>query len=183
MHGPPAIAGCAMAELPPMTKEEWERFDRSLKMAEETQAPVPVPQKAVVKELNWPPGVTGALAQAIYHNSARPVQTVAIATALAILAGVCGRGLVHHTQTRLNPYLFSFQALGVGAGPVKAHGSRALCLPAACGRGVRAQRAVYGDRQDRPPCNAAPADDPYVLQVCAQLHGRGHPTSQGGRQH
>src|SRR3989338_6604506 len=116
MHGPPAIAGCAMAELPPMTKEEWERFDRSLKMAEETQAPVPVPQKAVVKELNWPPGVTGALAQAIYNNSARPVQTVAIATALAILAGVCGRGWVTHTKAGLHPYLLVVAPSGVGEG-------------------------------------------------------------------
>ncbi|HCZ00314.1 MAG: hypothetical protein A3D16_21010 [Rhodobacterales bacterium RIFCSPHIGHO2_02_FULL_62_130] len=103
-----------MAELPPMTKEEWERFDRSLKMAEETQAPVPVPQKAVVKELNWPPGVTGALAQAIYHNSARPVQTVAIATALAILAGVCGRGWITYTNAGLNLYLVVVARSGIG---------------------------------------------------------------------
>jgi hypothetical protein len=105
-----------MVELPAMTKDEWARFDQSMKMMEELQAPTPAaaPQKAAVKELDWPPGVTGALAQAIYHNSARPVQTVAIATALAILAGVCGRGWITYTNAGLNLYLAVVARSGIG---------------------------------------------------------------------
>lgn len=105
-----------MVELPAMTKDEWARFDQSMKIMEELQAPAPVAasQKPAVKELDWPPGVTGALAQAIYHNSARPVQTVAIATALAILAGVCGRGWITYTNAGLNLYLAVVARSGIG---------------------------------------------------------------------
>ena len=55
--------------------------------------------------LDWPPGIAGALAREIFNHSIRPVQEISIATALAILAGVCGRGWNTHTGTGLNLYI------------------------------------------------------------------------------
>jgi hypothetical protein len=43
------------------------------------------------KGLDWPPGVTGRIAQFIYNSAPRPVKEVAIVGALGLLAGICGK--------------------------------------------------------------------------------------------
>jgi hypothetical protein len=64
--------------------------------------------------LDWPPGVAGQLAQLLYQSAIRPVREVSIATALGILAGMCGRGWNTHTGAGLNLYLAFVARSGVG---------------------------------------------------------------------
>lgn len=78
------------------------------------ELPVAQPRQRKQQELDWPPGVAGHLAQAIYGNSARPVKTVAIAAALALLAGVCGRSWTTYTSAGLNLYIALVAKSGVG---------------------------------------------------------------------
>lgn len=61
----------------------------------------------------WPPGVVGRIAQLIYSSSMRPVPEVATATALGLLAGVCGRSWVI-PKSGLNLYIVLVAQSGVG---------------------------------------------------------------------
>ncbi len=78
---------------------------------ERTELSLPVAQGPA---LDWPPGLAGALASEIFHHSMRPVKEIAIATALAILAGVCGRSWNTHTGTGLNLYIALVARSAVG---------------------------------------------------------------------
>lgn len=107
--------GCGMVEIPRMTKEEWDRTLASMQALAKAQSSVPAPRpKTVLTEVDWPPGVAGELARAIYQNSARPVKTVSVASALAILAGVCGLSWTTYTSAGLNLYLTLVAKSGVG---------------------------------------------------------------------
>ncbi|XBQ15177.1 MAG: DUF3987 domain-containing protein [Oceanicaulis sp.] len=106
-----------MTEYPPMTSAEWDRvmstLDALQSMDENANLP-PLPEEQDKPELEWPPGVAGQLAQAIYYSSARPVRTVAIASALAILAGVCGKCWNTYTGAGLNLYIAVVARSGIG---------------------------------------------------------------------
>lgn len=65
----------------------------------------PAGAEATGAGVQWPPGSAGALAYAFYNASIRPVREVSIATALAALAGVCGRNWNTHTGAGLNLYI------------------------------------------------------------------------------
>ena len=60
-----------------------------------------------------PPGLIGELAQYIYAASPRPVPEIALAGALALMAGVCGRSY-NISGTGLNHYIFLLAKTGVG---------------------------------------------------------------------
>jgi hypothetical protein len=59
--------------------------------AELPAPPAPTPGAVAGLELDWPPGLAGALAGFIYRNAPRPVKEVGIVAALGWLAGVCGK--------------------------------------------------------------------------------------------
>lgn len=104
-----------MAETPPrMTSEQWDSVIAAMQLPKASPSlPAPAPQAAPA-ELDWPPGVLGQVAYAIYCNSARPVKTVAVASALALLAGVCGKSWNTYTGAGLNLYLAVVARSGVG---------------------------------------------------------------------
>lgn len=67
---------------------------------------IPLPQ--------WPPGFAGQLAGFIYRGSYMPVPEVAIAAALGLLAGVCGRAYRTHTWKDLALYIILVARSGIG---------------------------------------------------------------------
>lgn len=74
----------------------------------------PPPVRTASTPLSWPPGNVGGLALLMYHLSIRPVAEVSIATALAIVAGICGLGWNSHTGAGLNLYIAFVGRSGIG---------------------------------------------------------------------
>lgn len=60
-------------------------------VAQPYQPPAPSAGALSGTELDWPPGLAGALAGFIYRNAPRPVKEVGIVAALGWLSGVCGK--------------------------------------------------------------------------------------------
>lgn len=65
------------------------------------------------EELEWPPGLVGELAKYIHGSSMRPVKTVSIITALAAMAGMCGRQW-NIARSGLNMYLVLIARSAIG---------------------------------------------------------------------
>ena len=60
-----------------------------------------------------PPGLVGAMARFIYDAAPRPVYEIAIAGAIGLMAGICGRGY-NATGTGLNHYIMLLANTGSG---------------------------------------------------------------------
>lgn len=71
--------------------------------------PVVIPQAS----LTLPPGLVGEIANYIYSTAIRPVPEVALAGALACVAGICGRSY-NISGTGLNQYLILLARTGTG---------------------------------------------------------------------
>lgn len=97
-----------------MTQAEWETLISSMEAQKRAREPVAEKPTPPDPGIDWPPGVAGRLAWAIYQNSVRPVKTVSIASTLAILAGICGLSWTTHTNAGLNLYLTVVAKSGVG---------------------------------------------------------------------
>lgn len=63
--------------------------------------------------LPYPPGAVGWIAQWLYSHAPRPVQEIAIASALAVFAGLCGRGYSIN-RSGLNLYMVLVAKSAVG---------------------------------------------------------------------
>lgn len=83
---------------------------RDLRSRSEIDTVVSQPADAI----EWPPGAAGSLAQLLFQNVIRPVKEVAVATALAFLAGICGKGWNTHTGAGLNLYIILVARSGIG---------------------------------------------------------------------
>jgi hypothetical protein len=70
------------------------------------------PEKAEI-ELELPDGVVGELAKYIFDAAPRPNQEVALATAIGVMAGICGRSW-NVSGTGLNQYVFIIGKTGIG---------------------------------------------------------------------
>lgn len=67
------------------------------------------------RSISFPPGFLGALAESIYRMSVRPVAEVAIAAALALMAGICGKAWATAGRpTGLNLYIILVARSAIG---------------------------------------------------------------------
>lgn len=64
--------------------------------------------------LEMPPGLVGEIAEYIYHSAPRPLKEVAIAGALAMMAGICGRQFNVSSGAGLNLYIILLAESGMG---------------------------------------------------------------------
>lgn len=63
--------------------------------------------------ISVPPGLVGALAQFIYSAAPRPVPEIALAGALGLMAGICGKAY-NVSNTGLNQYILLLAKTGMG---------------------------------------------------------------------
>lgn len=84
-----------------LEREYWQHF------------PEPPEYAAGTSRLRWPPGFVGRIAQYLYCQSPSPVAEYAIATAIALFAGVCGRGWIF-SETGLNHDIIVLGPSGTG---------------------------------------------------------------------
>lgn len=75
--------------------------------------PAPSPGALKGTEIDWPPGLAGAIAGFVYRNAPRPVKEVGIVAALGWLAGVCGKAYMI-PGSGLNLYLILVARSAVG---------------------------------------------------------------------
>jgi hypothetical protein len=78
-----------------------------------TQAPVVPQQPPMVPGVSLPPGLVGEVAQYIYQTAIRPVPEIALAAAIAVVAGVCARSY-NISGTGLNQYIILLAKTGAG---------------------------------------------------------------------
>ena len=74
-------------------------------------APTPEPTK--ISGVTLPPGLVGEMASFFYQTAVRPVPEIALAAAIALCAGVCGRSY-NVSGTGLNQYLVLLARTGAG---------------------------------------------------------------------
>lgn len=75
--------------------------------------PAPVVSIPVSKTIDMPPGLLGEIAQFIYAASPRPVPEIALAGAIGLMAGICGRAY-NVSDTGLNQYVLLLARTGRG---------------------------------------------------------------------
>lgn len=74
----------------------------------------PAAASAQAQSLPWPPGRAGTIARFLHGSSYSPIPEVAIAAALGLLAGVCGRAYRTPTGKDLALYIILVARSGVG---------------------------------------------------------------------
>lgn len=77
------------------------------------QGAAPEPAKAS-STLTSPPGLAGEIAHYIHETAVRPAPEIAVAAALALMAGIAGRSYNTFTGTGLNLYLIVLAETGIG---------------------------------------------------------------------
>lgn len=85
------------------------------KVAEkQIELPIDLPiQPKPSPALTIPPGMLGELAQFIYQSAPRPVPEIALAGAIGLMAGICGRAY-NISNTGLNQYILLLAKTGMG---------------------------------------------------------------------
>lgn len=82
--------------------------------APEDSAPVsPAPMIAPPRNMTFPPGLVGEIAQYVLASATRPVPEIALATAIATVAGIVGRNY-NISNTGLNQYILLLAKTGTG---------------------------------------------------------------------
>lgn len=91
--------------------------------------PAPVPHETQqLDRLTLPPGLVGEIAQYVYASSQRPVPEIALATAIAFVAGVVGRSYNTSTRAGLSQYIALLAKTGTGKEAASSSISRLLTL-------------------------------------------------------
>jgi len=71
------------------------------------------PKRPSFGSIPYPPGLVGEIAQYIHDSSVRPVAEIALAAALGLMSGVCGRSY-NVSGTGLNTYILLLAPTGTG---------------------------------------------------------------------
>lgn len=83
--------------------------------------PPPVPAIAPARDTTFPPGLVGEIAQYVLSAAILPVPEIALATAIAVVAGVAGRQYnCSNPGTGLNQYILLLAKTGTGKETVQA---------------------------------------------------------------
>lgn len=98
--------------LPPIDFDGFHNII-NLKVAEVNQLQLPMNAPPVRSSIPMPPGLMGAIAQFIYHAAPRPVPEIAVAGAIGLMAGICGRAY-NVSNTGLNQYVLLLAKTGMG---------------------------------------------------------------------
>lgn len=105
-----ALSKIRAHELPPV---DLSRLQLAAPVAAQETEPEPEPVKVPVTPLTFPPGLVGEIAEYIYSTAVRPVPEVALAAALSLVAGICGRSY-NISGTGLNLYIILLAGTGTG---------------------------------------------------------------------
>lgn len=89
-----------------------EAFDAS-NLGSSPSTPTNLPTVTKTKGMECPPGLLGEIAQFIYQAAPRPVPEIAIAAAIGLMAGICGRAY-NVSSTGLNQYVLLLARTGRG---------------------------------------------------------------------
>ena len=89
-----------------------EAFDAS-NLGSSPSTPTNLPTVTKSKGMECPPGLLGEVAQFIYAAAPRPVPEIAIAAAIGLMAGICGRAY-NVSSTGLNQYVLLLARTGRG---------------------------------------------------------------------
>lgn len=76
-------------------------------------APAPIATQTI-SNVSLPPGLVGEIAQYVYATSIRPVPEIALATAIAFVAGIAGRAFNTSTRAGLSQYIALLAKTGSG---------------------------------------------------------------------
>ena len=82
--------------------------------AQAAAAKAVAPDRGEVKDEPFPPGLLGEIAQFIFDAAPVPVRRIALAGAIALMSGICGRGYNTTTGTGLNHYVMLIAKTGTG---------------------------------------------------------------------
>lgn len=133
---------------------------------------------------SFPPGLIGEIAQYIYDQSPRPVYEVALAGAIGLLSGICGRAY-NISGTGLNQYILLLAMTGAGkdaiaSGTSKLMSAVAQTVPAANdfkGPGELVSSAGLIKWLDKKPCIYSVVGEFGVkLKEMASPHANAHLT-------
>lgn len=116
-----AIGRCRTTQAQPMElsqiNENVEQFAKNIigqnSNSIQVQENAPPSQPVFVDDTIFPPGLVGEVAEYIYASSVRPVKKVALAGAIAFIAGIVGRSY-NFSNTGLNQYLVLLAPTGTG---------------------------------------------------------------------
>lgn len=128
-HPPPVDVADIRAKIEAQFSE---RFQSSMPVS--STANVPPPIKGPSPYLRDVPGLLGQIAYFIYEASPRPVPEVALASALGLMAGICGRAW-NVSGTGLNMYIMLLAGTGRGKEAMHTGVSRLMQAVASVGAG------------------------------------------------
>ncbi|QDB70910.1 hypothetical protein [Pseudomonas virus PBPA162] len=116
--------------------------------------------------LSWPPGMVGKIAQFVYQSSPRPAKEISIATAIAVMAGICGKAF-GFTNSGLNMYLTLIARSGVGKEAM--HSGASNVIQAIASRQPPAARFVDFTRYaSGPALSKAVAANPCFVNIVGE---------------
>lgn len=132
--------------------------------------PRETPVAAAIKELDWPDGNVGALAAFFYRASTRPVKEIAIATALAFMAGVGGLAYnLDESPTGLNLYILILARSGRGKEAVNTGISALVAALESIGCDVVSRFVNFDDMASGQGLRAALAEQPCFVNLSGEF--------------
>lgn len=116
----PLVDGTAILERAKAVATQGEKAAPSLNappvplnMSVDSAPATPAPIIAPARPQTFPPGLVGEIAQYVLASATRPVPEIALATAIAVTAGIVGRNY-NISNTGLNQYLLLLAKTGTG---------------------------------------------------------------------